>query len=91
MTYEADYEDLARHGREIAAHESFLYGVFDADETTLCGCLYVDPPEDEAHDAIVSWWVVDDAVGTELERALDEFVARWLTETWRFQRVDYSP
>ena len=91
MSYEADYEDLARHGREIAAHESFLYGVFDADETALFGCLYVDPPEDEAHDAIVSWWVVDDVVGTELERALDAFVPRWIAETWRFARVDYSP
>ena len=29
MTIEQDREDLARHAREIAAHESFLYGLFD--------------------------------------------------------------
>lgn len=92
MTYEADYQDLARHGREIAAHESFLYGVFDEGETALFGCIYVDPPpEDSDHDAQVSWWVVDEAVGTELERALDAFVPGWIAETWGLSRVDYSP
>jgi hypothetical protein len=34
---------------------------------------------------------VDDAVGTDLERALDEFVPRWLEETWGFRSVDFSP
>ena len=89
MSYEADYEDLARHGREITAHESFLYGVFDAAETALFGCIYVDPSDE--FDAQVSWWVVDELVGADLERTLDEFVPRWMSETWRFSRVDYSP
>ena len=44
-----------------------------------------------ARDAVVSWWVVDDAVGTDLERALDELVPRWLAETWRFRSVGYYP
>ena len=38
-----------------------------------------------------SWWVVDDAVGTDLERTLDEFVPRWLEQTWGLRSVDYSP
>jgi hypothetical protein len=32
-------------------------------------------------DAVVSWWVVDDAVGTDLERALGELVPLWLAES----------
>ncbi|HET7171246.1 MAG TPA: hypothetical protein VFI18_06400 [Gaiellales bacterium] len=94
MSYEADRVDLARHEAEIAAHESFNYAVLDAGETTLLGCVYVDPPDDRSPpgaDAVASWWVVDDAVGTELERALDELVPDWLAETWGFRSVHRLP
>jgi hypothetical protein len=94
MTKEQDEEDLARHEAEIAAHESFNYAVLDADETRLLGCVYIDPPDESSPrgaDAVVSWWVVDEAVGTDLERALDDLVPRWLAETWGFEAVEYSP
>ena len=94
MTYEADKEDLAHHEAEIAAHESFNYAVLDDAETALLGCVYIDPPDDRSppgSDAVASWWVVDDAVGSELESALDELVPRWLTETWGFRSVHYFP
>ena len=48
MTFEQDRDDLARHEREIAAHETFNYAVLDADETELLGCVYVDPPSDDS-------------------------------------------
>jgi hypothetical protein len=84
MTREQDREDLARHEREIAAHESFNYAVLDADETELFGCIYIDPPEGEAPGvgAVVSWWVVDAAVGSDLERALEDAVPAWLASEW---------
>ena len=83
MTEEQDREDLARHEREIAAHQSFNYALFDEDETELLGCVYVDPPEKAGDaDAEVSWWVVDELVGSETERALDEFVPAWLAADW---------
>ena len=88
MTVEQDREDLAHHEREIAAHETFLYGVFDPGETRLLGCVYLDPPESDpadGADVVTSWWVVDDAVGTDLERALERFVPRWLVTDWPFR------
>jgi hypothetical protein len=94
MSYEADREDLARHEAEIAAHETFNYAVFDEAETELLGCVYIDPPDDDSPpdtDAVASWWVVDQAVGSELERALGDLVPRWLTDTWRFRAVHYHP
>lgn len=94
MTVEQDREDLARHAREIAAQEAFNYAVLDADETALLGCVYIDPPGDDdppGADAVVSWWVVDDAVDTDLDRALAAFVPRWLAETWGFRRMRYAP
>ncbi len=94
ITYEADREDLERHAEEIERHETFNYAVLNDDETELLGCVYIDPPDDrspDGTDAVASWWVVDHAVGSDLERALDEFVPRWLAETWGFSAVDYSP
>jgi hypothetical protein len=83
LTAEQDRADLARHARETAAHESFLYGLFAEDEAELFGCVYIDPPEKQGGaDAEVSWWVVDALVGSDVEHALDEFVPRWLATGW---------
>jgi hypothetical protein len=90
MTVEQDREDLEHHEREIAAQETFLYGVFDAGETRLLGCVYLDPPEPTATDGadvVTSWWVVDELAGSELERTLDAFVPRWLVTDWPFTSV----
>jgi hypothetical protein len=94
MTYDADKTDLARHEAEIAARETFNYAVLDGRETELLGCVYIDPPDAQSpreSEAVVSWWVVDPAVGTELERTLDDFVPRWLADTWSFEKVHYFP
>jgi hypothetical protein len=51
------------------------------------------PPDDDSPpgtDAVVSWWVVDDVVGTDLERTLGELIPAWLAETWRFRSVHYA-
>lgn len=89
MTYEQDREDLEHHFAEAEAHESFNYALFDQDETQLLGCVYIDPAEDEASDAEVSWWVIDDKVGSPLEGALDAFVPQWLREAWPFATWSY--
>jgi hypothetical protein len=34
---------------------------------------------------------VDSHAGGPLERALDEFVPRWLADTWGFKAVAFSP
>jgi hypothetical protein len=94
LTYDADKQDLARHEAEIAAQETFNYAVLDEEETELLGCVYIDPADAESPpgtDAVASWWLVDHAVGTDLERVLDDFVPRWLAETWGFRSVQYVP
>jgi RimJ/RimL family protein N-acetyltransferase len=89
MTAEQDREDLARHEAEIEAHESFNYALFDADETELLGCVYLDPPEKVGADAEISWWVVDGLVGSPVEAALDELVPRWVAEEWPLRAPRY--
>lgn len=88
MSVEQDLEDLLRHEREMETHRSFNYCVLDAHESQLFGCVYVDPPEDdspEGADAEICWWVVDAAVGSELERCLGDFVPRWIADDWPFR------
>ncbi|MCI3244277.1 MULTISPECIES: GNAT family N-acetyltransferase [Streptomyces] len=89
MTYEEDRVDLLRHEREIAAHQSFNYALLDEDETAILGCVYIDPPERTGADAEISWWVVDNFVGGEIERALDAFVPKWIAANWPFQQPRY--
>ena len=89
MTYQQDLDDLLRHEAEIAAHMSFNYALFDDAETALLGCVYIDPPEKVGADAEISWWVVDDRAGTELERALDALVPQWIAEAWPFRQPRY--
>lgn len=92
MTYQQDLEDLERHELEMQTGESFNYAVLDGEESRLVGCVYLDPPGDrEDVDVVVSWWVVDDCLGSELERYLAGFVPDWVEEVWGFSRPDFSP
>ncbi|WP_406016375.1 N-acetyltransferase [Streptomyces sp. NBC_00984] len=86
MTYEADQADLLRHEKEIAAHQSFNYALFGAAETALLGCVYIDPPERAGADGEISWWVVDELVGSKVEQALDELVPQWIAADWPFEQ-----
>ena len=89
MTAEQDRADLARLEAEQEAHQSFNYALLDDAETELVGCCYIDPPEKAGADAEISWWVVDDKVGTPLEDALDLLVPRWIARVWPFTRPRY--
>lgn len=90
MTYEQDRADLAHHEAEIAAHDSFNYALFDADETELLGCVYLDPPQKVGGaDAEISWWVVDRLVGSDVQRELDALVPRWVAEDWPLRSPRY--
>ncbi|WP_375426105.1 GNAT family N-acetyltransferase [uncultured Friedmanniella sp.] len=91
MTREQDREDLQRHAEEVETHESFNYAVFDADETELIGCVYVDPAEVAGFDAEISWWVREEYVGTEVEAALDALVPRWIAADWPLTRPRFGP
>jgi hypothetical protein len=87
LTLAHDFDDLVRHEREMVSQTSFNYCVLNEDESQLFGCVYIDPPEEDSPDGIdaeVCWWVVDEAVGTDLEICLDAFVPNWIAEVWPF-------
>lgn len=90
MTRDQDIEDLIHHVDEMKTNESFNYAIFDADEARLLGCIYIDQPDDAQHDAVASWWVVDEVLGTDLETAVDSFVPLWLQRDWPFRNVRFG-
>ena len=98
MSAEQDREDLQHHADEIEAHESFNYALFDENETALLGCVYLDPPPATAGDpetvndidAVISWWVVDELVESDVEAALDELVPRWVETDWPLSKPWYG-
>jgi RimJ/RimL family protein N-acetyltransferase len=89
MTHEQDREDLQHHADEMERNESFNFALFDADETALLGCVYIEPTDKPGADADVSWWVVDELVGSEVEAALGELVPRWVAEDWPLRSPRY--
>lgn len=90
MSAEADRADLQRHAEEMETHESFNYALLDAAETELVGCVYIDPPDRPDCDAVISWWVRDEHVGTPLEAELDAFVPAWIDREWPLSRPFYG-
>jgi hypothetical protein len=84
MTRQQDLDDLMRHVEEMERNESFNYAIFDAEETTLRGCVYIDPPEKAGADAELSWWVVEEDRGGPLEDAVRVEVPRWIEREWPF-------
>ena len=89
MTSDQDRADLQRHADEMSRNESFNYALFDTAESALLGCVYIDPPEKVGADTEISWWVVDQLVGSDLERELDEFVPNWIADEWPFGEPRY--
>ncbi len=57
----------------------------------LFGCVYLYPSDAPGADADVSWWVVDAARGSDLERALDTELPRWFESAWGFASVRRHP
>ena len=89
MSVDQDREDLAHHEAEIERHESFTDALLDTAESVLIGCVYIDPPEKAGADAEISWWVREESVGSDVERALDDFVPGWIQREWPLQEPRY--
>ena len=86
MTIDENMADLEGHAREFADREAFAYSVLDEDE--VIGCLYIDPAEDEGHDAKVASWVT--ASRAEMDPVVWRAVNDWLTESWPFENFAYA-
>ena len=90
MTLAENLRDLVRHADDFAARTGFTYTVLaPGDEpATVIGCVYIYPSRQATHDAHVSSWVR--AADAHLDPVLYRVVARWLSQSWPFERVEYA-
>lgn len=89
LTLEQDIIDLGWHQREFMNRTSFAYTVMTLNETTVLGCVYVDPTRKRGYDTEVFLWVR----ASELERGLDArlfaAVKAWLADEWPFENPGF--
>ncbi len=78
--------DLIDHAGEFARREAFAYTMIDRRTGDVIGCVYIDPDDTGAAEAMVRCWVVasrlDDAV-------VADTVRRWVTAEWPFASVRF--
>jgi hypothetical protein len=76
--------DLGCHQRRFPNRSSFAYTVATLDESTVVGCVYIDPTRKRGHDAEVYLWVRESLVRAGLDSRLHGSVKNWLDSHWAF-------
>ena len=85
MSLEANLADLRSHADDFTAGRGFTFTVLDPADGTVVGCVYLYPPESDG-DVSVRLWVRADR--SDLDHALAESVANWITAEWPWQQVE---
>ena len=89
LTLEQNLIDLGWHQKEFQIRRSFAYTVVNRDETSVLGCLYIEPTDHPAHDARVEMWVRESEADTGLDLHLYEAVKAWIRSDWPFISPGY--
>lgn len=86
MSLEDNLGDLVQHRAEFDEREAFAYSILDGDD--VIGCLYIEQPTRDGHDAHVMSWV--SASRAELDAVVWKAVSGWLASSWPFERPYYA-
>lgn len=89
LSLEQDLIDLAWHQKEAQRRRAFTYAVLNPEGTQQIGCVYIDPPLTEGHDASVVYWVRTSELAANLETALGNALRHWLKTEWPFDHIEY--
>lgn len=85
LTLEQNLIDLGWHQKEFQMRRSFAYTVVSLSESTVLGCVYIEPTKRCGHDAVVFLWARQSELGSGLEDRLYTAVKDWLASTWPFK------
>jgi len=89
MTLEDNLADLRRHDEDFAQRAGFTYTVLARGSGRIIGCVYIYPRRGADGAADVRSWVRADQA--DLDGALHDAVAAWLTNAWPFTAIRYAP
>lgn len=96
MTLEEDKIDLCWHQTEFDYRCSFAYTILNLERDKCLGCIYIYPPNKpwleypENTDAVVNWWVTQEAYDNGLYSKIFKFLRNWIAKDWPFHQVYYS-
>ncbi|MEE4360472.1 MAG: hypothetical protein V2I63_03000 [Pseudomonadales bacterium] len=82
-------KDMENEQRRFQARESFAYAVLTPDGTRERGCVYVRPSSKPGYDAVVRMWVTQAEYDAGFDSELQDWVTRWVSTAWPFDRVAY--
>jgi hypothetical protein len=78
MTLDQNLADLEQHRSEFVAGEAFAYSVLDGDD--VIGCVYIDPDDSGAADAMVRSWIRASRAENDQDLAVE--IDQWLSKAW---------
>lgn len=84
LTLEQNLVDLGWHQKEFQLRRSFAYTVVAPDESSVKGCVYIEPTKKPGYDAEVYLWARASELAGGMEDRLHAAVKAWLAEAWPF-------
>lgn len=89
LTLEQNLIDLGWHQKEFQTRRSFAYTVVSLDESTVLGCVYLNPSRKTDYDAVAFLWARQSQLESGLEERLFAAVRGWLADLWPFKKVAF--
>lgn len=89
LTLEQNLIDLGWHQKEFQTRRSFAYTVVSLDESTVLGCVYLNPSRKRDYDAVAFLWARQSQLESGLEERLFAAVRSWLADLWPFKKVAF--
>ncbi len=68
---------------------SFAYTVVDLEESSVLGCVYIDPTRKPGYGAEITMWVRQSQVDEGLDAHLFETVTSWIEDSWPLENPGY--
>lgn len=89
LTLEQNLIDLGWHQKEFQLRTSFAFTVVALDESSVLGCVYIDPTRTPGYDAEITMWVRQSQADKGLDEHLFETVTAWIEDCWLFENPGY--
>ena len=89
LTLEQNLIDLGWHQKEFQTRRSFAFTVVSLAETTVMGCVYIEPTRKRGYDAEIYLWARQSELANGLEDRLHHAVKNWVAEEWPFENVAF--
>jgi hypothetical protein len=89
LTLEQNLIDLGWHQKEFQLRTSFAFTVVDLNESSVLGCLYINPTRKPGYGAEVTMWVRQSHVDAGLDEHLFETVTSWVEDSWPIENPGY--